>query len=44
MPKVDMPRASWDAVLIHLDMLIFQGYMLKSEYNDIKNQVDSQEN
>lgn len=43
MPNVKMPMASWDSVLIGLEMLIDQGYLLKTEYEDIRNQVERQE-
>jgi len=44
MPKVNMPRASWDSVLSCLDILIKQGYYVQDEYNEIESQVDRQEN
>jgi hypothetical protein len=43
MNTVKMPRASWESVLIGLETLIDQGYLLKSEYQDIDNQIAEQE-
>jgi hypothetical protein len=43
MVKVEMPRAQWDEVLECLRMLMDQGYILKSLYNEIIDQVDEQE-
>jgi len=43
MVKVEMPRASWEEVLECLRMLMNQGYILKSLYNEIIDQVDEQE-
>lgn len=43
MNTVKMPRASWEAVLVALDTLINQGYLLQSEYAEIDAQVYDQE-
>jgi hypothetical protein len=43
MNTVKMPRASWESVLLGLEILIDQGYLLKSEYQDIDNQIAKQE-
>jgi hypothetical protein len=43
MVKVEMPRADWDQVLDCLRILMHQGYIVKSLYNDIVDQVDEQE-
>ena len=43
MVKVEMPRADWDAVLTCLRELMDQGWIVKSLYNDIIDQVDEQE-
>ena len=43
MVKVEMPRGDWDAVLTGLRELMDQGWIVKSLYNDIIDQVDEQE-
>ena len=43
MPKVNMPRGSWESVLMALEMLIKQGYLLDSEHKEIQDQVYAQE-
>ena len=43
MPKVEMPMASWESVLMSLEMLMNQGYYVKGEYEDIKSQIERQE-
>lgn len=43
MPAVKMPRASWDSVLVALETLIEQGYVLKDVHKEIEDQVYSQE-
>ena len=43
MVKVEMPRANWDQVLECLRELMNQGYIVKSLYNEITDQVDEQE-
>jgi len=43
MNTVEMPRASWESVLIGLEILLQQGYLIESEYREICDQVYSQE-
>jgi len=43
MVKVEMPRGQWDQVLECLRELMNQGYLVKSLYNEIIDQVDEQE-
>jgi hypothetical protein len=43
MPSVKMPRASWEQVLIGMEILLQQGYLVESEYREICDQVYSQE-
>ena len=43
MIKVEMPLASWETVMISLETLMQQGYILKGEYLDICDQVYKQE-
>lgn len=43
MNTVKMPRGSWESVILGLETLIEQGYILKTEYLDICDQVYKQE-
>lgn len=43
MVKVNMPRASWDEVLMILDDYKQQGYLVGPLINEISEQVDKQE-
>lgn len=38
-----MPRGEWDTVLLCLRELMNQGWILKSTYSEISEQVDQQE-
>lgn len=43
MPKVNMPRASWDEVLMILEDYKRQGYLVGPLITEIADQVDKQE-
>lgn len=43
MPTVNMPRGDWDAVIMCLEILRDQGYLVSSIIADMTKQVDSQE-
>lgn len=43
MPTVKMPRGDWDAVIMCLEILRDQGYLVSGIIADMTKQVDSQE-
>jgi hypothetical protein len=43
MVKVEMPRASWDAVIASLEVMKAEGYILGGLIKEIEDQVYSQE-
>lgn len=43
MPTVKMPRGDWDSVIMCLEIMRDQGWLIGPVISDITNQVDSQE-
>lgn len=43
MPKVTMPMASWDEVMMGLEILMQQGMLFQAVHKEISDQVYSQE-
>ena len=43
MPTVKMPRGDWDSVIMCLETMRDQGWLVDSILSDITKQVDSQE-
>lgn len=43
MPKVSLPMASWETVIAFLESAEFDGYLLGTLINEIRDQVYSQE-
>lgn len=43
MPSVKMPRGDWDAVILCLETMRDQGWLVGPILSDITKQVDSQE-
>ena len=43
MPTVKMPRADWDAVIMCLETMRDQGWLVDALIRDMTKQVDSQE-